>query len=158
MATQNTTQNTTQTQELQDLLNNPVVQALVAQATSQAVAVALNSIKPAVKKGNTRATVKIGADDLLAKMAEVGLTADDVLLRQSARSGRWTLFTQFAITEEEAIEAMNSAGFEVWSDASSHKDYWQNHRIVRLYADIPAGCEESYKVFPLTSSVIKSKK
>ena len=152
------TQTNTQTTELQELLANPVIQALIAQTTSQAVAVALNSIKPAARKGNTRATVKLSADDLLAKMAEVGLTADDVLLRQSARSGRWTLFTQFATTEEEAIEAMSSAGFEVWSDGSSYKDYWQNHRIVRLYADIPAGCEESYKVFPLTSSVLKSKK
>ena len=91
-------------------------------------------------------------------MTEIGLEASDVLLHQSARTGRWTMFTQFAKTEKEALEVMGTAGFVSWSDANSYKDYWQNHRVIRMYADIPEGCEENYKMFPLTSSVVKSKK
>ena len=149
MATQNTTQNTTQTTDLEVLLANPMVQALIAQTTSQAVAAVINATKKPtrVRKGNTRATVKAGAEELLAKLTEQAIVPKTDVWLYTSSSGRNTLFCQFSKTESEELELMASMGFEPWSNKDSKKDMWQQGRIIRLYADVPEGTEANYEAF-----------
>lgn len=133
-----TTQNTqiTLTQEaLQALISNAVVQAINA------------TKKTSARKANTRATVKLGNDDLLAELTKLGIEPKTDVWLYTAKSGRTTLFCQFSKTESAELEFMGSIGFEPWANRDSKKDMWQGGRIVRLYADVPEGAEANYEAF-----------
>ena len=138
MTTQNTQNNTqiTLTQEmLQSLISNAVVQAINA------------TKKPSARKANTRATVKLGADGLLAELAKLGIEPKTDVWLYTAKSGRTTLFCQFSKTESAELDFMGSIGFESWANKDSKRDMWQGGRIVRLYADVPEGAEGNYEAF-----------
>ena len=111
------TQNT-QTTDLQVLLENPAVQALIAQATSQAVATALKAMEPAGKKADKKAdktevvdTVTYRTQEFHKELKEAGMVSGKDYWVHTNEKGKTKLFACVHHSQPEWARKLEALGF-----------------------------------------------
>ena len=104
--------------DLRGLLENPAVRALIAQATSQAVATALKAMEPAGKKGDKKAdkvevvdTVTYRTQEFHKELKAYGMVSGKDYWIHTNEKGKTKLFACVHHTQPEWARKLEALGF-----------------------------------------------